>query len=129
MSDEVTDEGPLRRELRPQGPPNLSTNESHHGDTTIIGVSGEFDVLTAPRVAGILDDLVRNRSGDVVLDLRETQFLDSTALAILLNAQRRLSRVSREMTVVCGPGPVRNVFEMARLTRTLGVVPSLEGLD
>jgi anti-sigma B factor antagonist len=92
-------------------------------------VRGEFDVLTAPQVAGILDDLVRNRSGEVVLDLRETQFVDSTALAILLNAQRRLSRVSRGMTIVCGPGPVRNVFEIARLTQTLGVVPSLEGLD
>ena len=129
MSDDVTDEGPLRRELRPQGPVNLSTNESHHGDTTIIGVRGEFDVLTAPRVAGILDDVVRNRPGDVVLDLRETQFLDSTALAILLNAQRRLSHLSREMTIVCGPGPVRNVFEISRLTRTLRVVPSLDGLD
>jgi anti-sigma B factor antagonist len=129
MPDDVQDEGPLRRELRPSGPVSLSLSESQRGKTTIVTVRGELDVLTAPKAAGLLDELVRGRLGDVVVDLRETGFLDSSGLSLLLNAQRRLNRRSRQLTVVCTPGPVRRVLELTRLIETLGVVPDLDWVD
>jgi anti-anti-sigma factor len=58
-----------------------------------------------------------------VLDLVETQFIDSAGLAILLNLRRRLERRGRQLRVLCGDGPVRRVIEMARLEEALGVVP------
>ena len=126
MTDERRDEGPLRRELRPSGPVKLSLTESRHSGRTIVGVSGELDILTAPRVGALLDDVVRNRTGDVVVDLRETDFMDSSGLFILLNARRRLNRLARSFSVVCGPGPVRRVLELSRLVETLGVVSEIE---
>jgi hypothetical protein len=43
-------------------------------------------------------------------------------LGVLLNAHGRLTRASKGMSVICEDGPVRRVFELARLTETLGVV-------
>jgi anti-sigma B factor antagonist len=120
------DQAPLRRELRPSGPVSLSLTESHRSGTTVIAVSGELDILTAPKVAAQLDEVVRTGSDDVVVDLRKTTFIDSAGLFVLLNARRRLTRLSRVLSVVCGSGPVRSVLELARLTETLGVVSELE---
>ena len=77
--------------------------------------------MTAPRLASRLDTILRAREGDVVVDLSETEFLDSAGLHVLLNARRRLTRRSRTLRVLCGPGPVRRVIELARLIETLNV--------
>ena len=50
---------------------------------------------------------------------------DSLGLHALLNIQRRLSRQSRSLTVICGGGPLRHAIELARLGEALGVVSSL----
>jgi anti-sigma B factor antagonist len=123
------DEDPLRRELRPSGPVKLALTESRRSGATVIAVSGELDVLTAPKVATQLDEVVRTRAGDVVVDLRETEFIDSSGLFVLLNARRRLTRLSRRLTVLCPPGAVRRVLELSRLIETLGVVSDPGEID
>jgi anti-sigma B factor antagonist len=94
-------------------------------DLTVLELEGELDLLTAGRLGTELDREVRQGEGDVVVDLRHADFVDSAGLHILLNAQRRLTRRSRSLGVVCAPGPVRRTFELAKLTDTLGVVSSL----
>lgn len=113
---------PLSRSLRPRGPVKLGLLEEIEHQRTLLRLSGELDLLTAPKLAARLDEAVRQREGDVVVDLSEVEFVDSAGLHALLNGQRRLIRLSRRLSVICGPGPVRRVFELARLVETLGVV-------
>jgi anti-anti-sigma factor len=91
----------------------------------VVTVTGELDVLTARKLMPQLDDIVRRRTGDAVIDLSQAEFIDSFALTVLLNTQRRLAHQGRGLTVICGEGPVRRTFEFARLIEPLGVVPSL----
>jgi anti-sigma B factor antagonist len=119
-------EPPLRGELRPSGPVKLTVTESMWAGSLVISVNGELDLLTAPRVAARLEEVVRGGATDVVVDLRETVFIDSAGVHVLLKAKRRLARRSRELTVIVGPGPVRRVLELSRITDTLGVVSSFE---
>lgn len=121
----IPDRPSLRGVLRPRGPVNFKVTEHRRSDATVLDIAGEIDVLTAPKLAVHLDELVRKRTGDAILDLSETVFIDSSGLHILLNAQRRLTRQSRKMAVVCKPGPVLRVIELARLSDTLGVIGSL----
>jgi anti-anti-sigma factor len=64
-----------------------------------------------------------------VLDLRETEFIDSAGLQILLGIQRRLSQASRKLTVICDDGPVRRVIELTRLAEVLGLTRGDETAD
>jgi anti-anti-sigma factor len=89
----------------------------------VVSVAGELDVLTIPRLATTLDDIVRRHHGDVVMDLIRTEFIDSLGLHALLTVQRRLAERSRRLTVICD-GTVRHSIELARLTDALGVVGS-----
>jgi anti-sigma B factor antagonist len=109
--------------LRPRGPVQLSLTTRHDAHETVVTVAGELDVFTLPRLATTLDDVIRRRHGDVVMDLTHTDFIDSLGLHALLSVQRRLAERMRRLTVICD-GPVRHSIELARLTEVLGVVSS-----
>lgn len=115
----------IARSLRPRGPVALRLAKRHAPEVTVLEVGGEVDILTAAKLGTEIDAEVRCGVGDLVIDLRGTDFVDSAGLHILLNAQRRLTRQGRALAVLCEPGPVRRVFELARLIETLGVVANL----
>ena len=119
------DDPTLRGSLRPRGPIQLALTIRYETRATVIGVAGELDVLTVSKLSARLDDAIRRRRGDVVIDLSEAEFIDSMGLHALLNIQRRLIRQARALSVVCPPGAVRNAIELARLSEPLGVVSSL----
>lgn len=87
--------------------------------TTVVRVEGELDIGSAPELRAELDRVVREHDGDVVVDLCPTTFIDSTGLAVLLNAVRRLTRARRGFGVRCTEGPARDVIRRARLEATL----------
>ncbi|HLK45489.1 MAG TPA: STAS domain-containing protein, partial [Acidimicrobiales bacterium] len=59
---------------------------------------GELDVTTSSALKGAIDDAPG--ACGVILELEEVSFIDSTALGILIGAQRRLRRGGRELRVV-----------------------------
>jgi anti-sigma B factor antagonist len=86
-------------------------------------VEGEVDIATAPRLIGILNQAVQDAFNALVVDLSDVGFMDSTGLALLINAHRRLTRRSKGFAVVCPAGPLRRVFEMTDMVETLHVCP------
>src|SRR6201995_2955905 len=111
--------------LRPRGPIQLALSTRQASEATVVTVTGELDILTARKLTPQLDDIVRRRSGDAVIDLSQAEFVDSFGLTVLLSTQRRLARQGRTLTVICGEGPVRRAIEFARLLEPPGGVPSL----
>jgi anti-sigma B factor antagonist len=120
------DDPTLGGSLRPRGPIQLALTTRYEPDVTVIGVSGELDILTVSKLSGRVDDAIRRRQGAVVIDLSEAEFIDSMGLHALLTIQRRLIRQARALTVICPPGAVRNAIELARLAEALGVVSSAD---
>jgi anti-sigma B factor antagonist len=118
-------DSPIARSLRPRGPVTLLLSREATRELTVLRVDGELDLLTAGRLGTEINRDVRAGRGDLVVDLRHTEFVDSAGLHILLNAHRRLTRQGRRLGVLCQPGPVRRVFELTKLVETLGVVSSL----
>ena len=120
------DDPPLGGSLRPRGPIQLALSTRYEGRATVIGVAGELDIFTVTKLVARLEDAIRRRHGDLVIDLTQAEFIDSMGLHALLNVQRRLMRQARKLTVVCPPGAVRHAIELARLAEPLGVVTSIE---
>jgi anti-sigma B factor antagonist len=89
----------------------------------LVLVEGELDIATAPRLIGVLNGAVQEALRSLVVDLSHVDFMDSTGLALLINAHRRLTRRSKGFAVVCPPGPLRRVFEVTDLVETLHVCP------
>lgn len=83
-------------------------------------VSGELDHHAAKEVMEELDrriDAALPR--ELVLDLRGLTFTDSSGIAVLLRAWRRMSQVRGAMRVVNAPGQADKVFQAAGLQRII----------
>ena len=93
---------------------------------TVLTVGGELDVAASPSFSEKLNEVIRQQGGDLVVDLQRVSFVDSTGLAVLLNALRRLTRARRRMAVVIGDGAVRRAFDVTRLHWTFEVFPDVD---
>jgi anti-sigma B factor antagonist len=120
------DDSTLGGSLRPRGPIQLALTTRYEGRATVIEVAGELDILTVAKLIARVDEAIRRRRGDVVIDLTEAEFIDSMGLHALLNIQRRLIRQARALGVICPPGAVHNAIELARLAEPLGIVSTME---
>ena len=105
---------------------SVSVSERHEDGVTVLTVGGELDVAAAPVFSEKLNDVIRLTAGDIVVDLQRVSFVDSTGLAVLLNALRRLTRARRRLGVVIGSGAVKRAFEVTRLHWTFDVFDDVE---
>ena len=81
-----------------------------NAESTIIEVAGRLDTITAP----VLDKTINGDIGDVknlVLDMKELEYISSAGLRVLLGAQKKMQKIgSMKVTNVCEE--VMEVFEM-----------------
>ena len=89
--------------------------------THVIAVSGEIHVSTAPEFGRRVTEIISERGGHLVLDLRAVTFIDSTGLSVILNGLRRVTRQRGRMTLVCANPTVLRLFEITRLTSTFDI--------
>lgn len=92
----------------------------------LVEVEGEVDIATAARLIGVLNSSVADALKAVVVDLTRVGFMDSTGLALLINANRRLTLRRKGFAVICPPGPLRRVFEITDMVETLHVCADQE---
>ena len=92
----------------------------------LVLVEGELDIATASRLISVLNSSVADAIQSVVVDLSRVGFMDSTGLALMINANRRLTLRRKGFAVVCPPGPLRRVFEITDMVDTLHVCPDQE---
>lgn len=96
--------------------------------TAVVAVAGEIDMATAGLFRQAVE-LACTGSRQVVIDLADTAFIDSTGLAVVARAHRQL-RCQPDALVVRGAGPwVARTFEisgLAHLVTMTGHDPDLE---
>ena len=104
----------------------LAVERSRSDGYELLTVEGELDIATAPRMLAALNGALADVSRPLVVDLSEVVFMDSTGLALLINARRRVSRRGQGFAIVCPGGPISRVFEIADMVESLRVCPDRE---
>ena len=90
------------------------------GDTVVF-LTGELDMATAPELTGVLGPLIEHGPQEVVLDFSGLSFIDSSGIAALVDTQRRLSEQGRHLAVHRARAGAVRVFEIAGLVDFLHV--------
>jgi anti-sigma B factor antagonist len=99
-----------------EGGRGLSISSNPAGADTVLRLRGELDLRTVPQLhACLAEALQRGGDGAVVVDLGDVSFIDSTGLAALLNALRRMNRAGRRLVLTCAQGPVMRMLRLTRL--------------
>jgi anti-sigma B factor antagonist len=104
----------------------LAVERTSTDGVELVLVEGEVDIASASRLISVLNSSVADAIRAVVVDLSQVGFIDSTGLALLINANRRLTLRRKGFAVVCPPGPLRRVFEITDMVETLRVCPDRE---
>jgi len=89
------------------------------GRATVVRVGGELDYVTAGDLRAALLEALTDASADVVLDLAELRFLDSSGMGAIVSGWQR-ARVTGARYVVRGtPDVIAEQFEMTGLSQVL----------
>lgn len=86
--------------------------------------SGELDIATVGTLREPLDAAIDAGARKFVLDLSDVRFLDSVALAVIVNAKRRLAGEGKLVVVVDRGSYAMLVFECSGLPGIIDVADS-----
>ncbi len=103
----------------------LVTRKEPAHDTSLLSVEGDLDLASAPSLKWALADVQSADSRNVVVDLSKVGFIDSTALGVLVGAQRSLDPGVR-LAIVCAEENVLRIFELTGLDGMFEIVPTLQ---
>lgn len=112
-------------------PLEFRLTSAHIADCTyVVTVGGELDLANAGELDCELEQLVEAGADQVIVDLLDVPFLESTALGVLLRHTRALRTNGRELTLVSDDVRVARVIEIAGLTSRLRLSKTLrEAID
>jgi anti-sigma B factor antagonist len=87
----------------------------------VLAVHGEADLHVVGKLRDRLAEVIDDNPTAVVLDLSGATFLDSTAIAVLLRAMKRLRARGGRFRVVVPRSELRRIFEMTLLDRVFEI--------
>ncbi len=96
------------------------------GDIHVLVLRGEHDLSTAPDVRAHLEAAV-GAGGDVIVDLSETSFIDSSILGVLVAGYRSVTTgaPARGFAVVAVPrSSVTRLFDLVSVSEVIPVHPT-----
>jgi anti-sigma B factor antagonist len=93
-------------------------------NTTVIALSGEVDLYTAPEFKQQLLETIGQGTKEVVVDLSDTTFIDSTTLGVLVGGVKRLRPDGGRLSLVCNDRNITKIFEITGLDKVFPIYES-----
>jgi len=88
-----------------------------------LALRGELDLAGAPSLEREIEALPWPQLAELVVDLAELTFIDSTGLSVLIRAAHRAAEEGLRFSVVRAPTQPRRLFSLAGVTASLNVLP------
>jgi anti-sigma B factor antagonist len=90
-----------------------------------LAVEGELDLASAPSLKWALTDMLDAGNDQVVVDLSNVTFIDSTALGVLVGIRKNL-RPGARLAIACTHPDVLNIFELTGLDATFDLFSTFD---
>ena len=94
---------------------------------SVIALSGEVDLYTAPNFKEELLQAIESGSRAVLVDFTDTTFIDSTTLGVLVGGLKRLRVKQGELALVITDRNILKIFEITGLDRVFAIHDDREG--
>ena len=89
--------------------------------THVIEVGGRIDLYSAPELKDRLLGVIDAGKSQVVVDLSQATFIDSTTLGVLVGAVKRLRAEDGAMALVCTQPSITKAFEITGLDQVFAI--------
>ena len=97
------------------------------GDSAcVIELAGEFDLYTGPQFERVVLEAMGRGATEVVVDLSDVTFIDSTTIGILMRTRKRLTALRGRLVLVCRDENILRLLNITTLDRLFEVLRSRE---
>ena len=91
-------------------------NYNETNQTPIINVKGELDIYTSQKLRTILTDLIDNNKKNIILNLKDLLYMDSTGLGTIVQAANNLATKDGKLHIVAVKPTIKKIFEVSGIT-------------
>lgn len=97
----------------------------YEGSKAIVDVEADnVDFRNAEMIKTLLAELVQKGNKDLVLNLRNVNFMDSSGLSVLLSGKRVTEDAGGSFSICGLQGYVSNLVNLTNLNKTIAVYPT-----
>jgi anti-sigma B factor antagonist len=87
----------------------------------VLQLEGEIDLHISPEVAESLRPMVAKKPQVLVVDLAKVTYLDSSGLAVLIEAMQKVQEYGGKFALANVQESVKHIFEIARLDQVFQI--------
>jgi anti-sigma B factor antagonist len=92
----------------------------------LFGLGGTLDIATSPTLRAALLEAADRANHEIVVDLTQLEFLDSTGLGALIGAHKRAAEHGVSVRLVAHEGQILRLLRITGLLEVFSVYPSVE---
>jgi anti-sigma B factor antagonist len=98
----------------------VETRQLENG-AAIVGLTGEVDVYTSPRLKQEIVDLLNQGYTKIIVDTTKVEYLDSTGLGVLIGGLKRARERDGDLRLICDSPRILRIFEITGLTKIFDI--------
>lgn len=92
----------------------------------VLPLKGEIDLHVSPRIASSIQTMLAEKPKQVVVDLSEVTYIDSSGLAVLIEGMQNAAAYGGKFALAGLQETVRPIFEIARLDQVFQIFPNTD---
>lgn len=102
---------------------NINNNEKFNAITEVndglstVFLSGELDLSVAPEFRLVMEPLVGDANRDLIINLKDLKYIDSTGIGILLSILKARHGMNSKFLVEEVPPQIQKLFDMTGIAK------------
>ena len=96
---------------------DLKIDVRHDNTIPVVHINGEIDIYTYPKLTETLNEVIEKGSLQIVINLENVRYIDSTGLGALADGANRVSSQGGHVSIICNKPQVKKIFDVSGLAK------------
>lgn len=106
---------------------NLQIDIEQEVDRTVLFLTGEIDIYTAPKLKEQMVPIVEVKNSVTEVDMEEVNYMDSTGIGVFINALKVAKQSESQFRLINLQERVLRLFSITGLDEVLEIKSSIKG--
>lgn len=102
---------------------NIKSNYENNSNEWVFSLNGELDLSTANKLKDDLYKSVEEKLSDVVIDMTNLEYIDSTGIGVLVGLMKKLRTQGKDIKISNAKDNVKRIFKITGIDQII----SMEG--